>query len=274
MNNNAKILYICQEVVPYLPENDISTLCRYLPQAMQEQGAEIRIFMPRWGCINERRNQLHEVIRLSGMNLIIDDTDHQLIIKVASIPSARVQVYFIDNEDFFKRKATWVDPALTGDAAYYADNEERAIFFARGVLETVKKLRWAPNIVHCHDWFTAIAPIYLRKIFHNDPIFRDLKIIVSVYDDPFPGTLDVKLIDKLAEEGMKKDDLSLLQMPDYANLMRFAIQYADAVVIGSPQVKTELLDYIEQSGKPVLPYQGPENYEKAYAEFYDKLLEK
>lgn len=274
MNKNAKILYICQEVVPYLPENDISMQCRYLPQAMQERGAEIRIFMPRWGCINERRNQLHEVIRLSGMNLIIDDTDHQLIIKVASIPSARVQVYFIDNDDFFKRKATWVDPAVSGDAGYYADNEERAIFFARGVLETVKKLRWAPNVVHCHDWFTAIAPIYLRKIFQNDPIFRDLKIVVSVYDNPFPGTLDATTVDKLVEEGMKAEDLALLQTPDYVNLMCFAVQYADAVVIGSPKVDAALMEYIELSGKPVLAYQGPENYEEAYAEFYDKLLEK
>lgn len=270
MNNNAKILYVCQEAVPYLPENDISALCRYLPQTMQEKGAEIRIFMPRWGCINERRNQLHEVIRLSGMNLIIDDTDHQLIIKVASIPSARVQVYFIDNDDFFKRKATWVD----ADGKYFGDNEERAIFFARGVLETVKKLRWAPNIVHCHDWFTAIVPVYLKKIFHNDPIFKDLKVVVSVYDDSFPGSLNADLSAKLVQEGIAAEDLAGLETPDYVSLMKFAIRYADALVIGSPQIGEELSSYIEQSGKPVLPYIGKENYEDAYAEFYEKLLEK
>lgn len=270
MNNNAKILYVCQEVVPYLPENDISTLCRYLPQAMQEKGAEIRIFMPRWGCINERRNQLHEVIRLSGMNLIIDDTDHQLIIKVASIPSARVQVYFIDNDDFFKRKATWID----ADGKYFEDNEERAIFFARGVLETVKKLRWAPNIVHCHDWFTAIVPVYLKKIFHNDPIFRDLKIVVSVYDDPFPGRLNADLSPKLAQEGIGKEELEILENPDYVSLMKFAIRYADALVIGSENIDPELAAAVRQSGKPVLPYTGKEKYEDAYAEFYEKLLEK
>lgn len=270
MNNNAKILYVCQEVVPYLPENDVSTLCRYLPQAMQERGAEIRIFMPRWGCINERRNQLHEVIRLSGMNLIIDDTDHQLIIKVASIPSARVQVYFIDNDDFFKRKATWAD----GEGNYFDDNEERAIFFARGVLETVKKLRWAPNIVHCHDWFTAIVPIYLKKIFHNDPIFSDLKIVVSVYDHPFPGELNADLVDKLVQEGIDKDEMAALGAPDYINLTKFVVRYADAVVIGSQNIRPELREYIDRSGKPVLAYVGEENYEDAYAEFYDKLLEK
>lgn len=271
MKNNAKILYVCQEVVPYLPENGTSALCRHLPQAMQERGAEIRIFMPRWGCINERRNQLHEVIRLSGMNLIIDDTDHQLIIKVASIPSARVQVYFIDNDDFFKRKATWVD----GEGSYFADNEERAIFFARGVLETVKKLRWAPNVVHCHDWFTAIVPIYLRKVFRNDPIFRDLKIVVSVYGaEGFPGELNADLAGKLVQEGIKKEDLGLLARPDYGNLMRFAIEYADAVAIGAEDIGAELREYIAATGKPVLEYTDGADYEDVYAEFYDKLLEK
>lgn len=269
MNNNAKILYVCQQVVPYLPENDIATLCRYLPQAMQEKGAEIRIFMPRWGCINERRNQLHEVIRLSGMNLIIDDTDHQLIIKVASIPSARVQVYFIDNEDFFQRKATWVD----AEGNYFPDNEERAIFFARGVLETVKKLRWAPNIVHCHDWFTAIVPVYLKKVFHNDPIFRDLKIVVSLYNDPFPGELNPDLAAKLLQEGIKKEDLEPVETPTYTNLMKFAITHADAVVMGSPDIQPDLAEWVKQTGKPVLPYPGAENYDNAYAEFYDKLLQ-
>ena len=139
----GKILYVCQEIFPYLPESEQSALCRQLVQAMQERGNEIRTFMPRYGCINERRNQLHEVIRLSGMNLIIDDNDHQLIIKVASIPTARVQIYFIDNDDYFARKAV-----LSDDAGWFADNDERAIFFARGVLETVKKLRWNPSVVH------------------------------------------------------------------------------------------------------------------------------
>ena len=150
----GKILYVCQEIFPYLPESEQSALCRQLVQAMQERGNEIRTFMPRYGCINERRNQLHEVIRLSGMNLIIDDNDHQLIIKVASIPTARVQIYFIDNDDYFARKAV-----LSDDAGWFADNDERAIFFARGVLETVKKLRWNPSVVHCHGWFSAVVPI-------------------------------------------------------------------------------------------------------------------
>ncbi len=272
MNQEAKILYICQEVFPYLPETPVSMLCRHLPQAMQERGAEIRIFMPRYGCINERRNQLHEVIRLSGMNLIIDDTDHQLIIKVASIPSARLQVYFIDNDDFFKRKATWVDPA--NDCKHFDDNEERSIFFARGVLETVKKLRWAPSIVHCHDWFSAMAPIYLRKVFAADPIFRNLKIVVSVYNNPFPGSLNAHTREKLASEGIDPALLATLGEPTYVNLMRFAIENADAVVIGSETIDPALEKQIQALDKPVLPYPGAEKYEQAYADFYDKLLEK
>ena len=163
--SSCKILYVCQEITPYLAENDMSTLCRTLSQSMQERGNEIRTFMPRYGLINERRNQLHEVIRLSGMNLIIDDNDHQLIIKVASIPSARVQIYFIDNEDYFQRKFTLCD----GEGSLFADNDERAIFFARGVLETVKKLRWVPDVVHVHGWFSAIVPVYLRNTFADDP---------------------------------------------------------------------------------------------------------
>lgn len=184
-----RILYVCQEIKPYLVESDMASLCRALSQGMQERGNEIRTFMPRYGCINEYRNQLHEVIRLSGMNLIIDDNDHQLIIKVASIPSARVQIYFIDNDDCFARKAALTD----ADGKPFDDNDERAIFFARGVLETVKKLRWQPDIVHCHGWFSSVVPIYLRHVFADDPIFKNVKIVVSLYDDAFEGELNPQM---------------------------------------------------------------------------------
>ena len=174
---SRKILYVCQEIMPYLPESELSGLSRRLAQAMQERGNEIRTFMPRYGCINERRNQLHEVIRLSGMNLIIDDNDHQLIIKVASIPSARIQIYFIDNDDYFTRKAVLTD----AEGEEFADNDERAIFFARGVLETVRKLNWSPTIVHCMGWMSAVTPIYLKKVFNDDPLFRDVKVVAVSY---------------------------------------------------------------------------------------------
>lgn len=265
----SKILYVCQEVAPYLPETENSRLCRALTQAMQERGNEIRTFMPRYGCINERRHQLHEVIRLSGMNLIIDDNDHQLIIKVASIPSARVQIYFIDNDDYFSRKAVLCDEQ--GD--YFADNDERAIFFARGVLETVKKLRWTPTVVHCHGWFTSVVPVYLKRIFADDPIFRDVKIVVSLYDDAFPGTLDAQFASKIAGEGVKDKNLGILAEPSYENLCRFVMEYADGIVAASEDVDAKVLEIARASGKPMLEYQSPEadGFFDNYNRFYEAI---
>ena len=253
----SKILYVCQEITPYLPETEGSRLCRALTQAMQERGNEIRTFMPRYGCINERRHQLHEVIRLSGMNLIIDDNDHQLIIKVASIPAARVQIYFIDNDDYFSRKAVLTD----GADNYFQDNDERAIFFARGVLETVKKLRWTPTVVHCHGWFTAVIPVYLKRIFADDPIFRDVKVVVSLYGA------------KIAGEGVKDKNLAILDTPSYENLCRFVMEYADGVVAASPDVDPKVLDMARASGKPMLEYQSPEaeDFFDNYNRFYEAI---
>ena len=244
----SKILYVCQEITPYLPETEGSRLCRALTQAMQERGNEIRTFMPRYGCINERRHQLHEVIRLSGMNLIIDDNDHQLIIKVASIPAARVQIYFIDND-------------------------ERAIFFARGVLETVKKLRWTPTVVHCHGWFAAVVPVYLKRIFADDPIFRDVKVVVSLYGDGFSGELDPGFGAKIAGEGVKDKNLAILDTPSYENLCRFVMEYADGVVAASPDVDPKVLDMARASGKPMLEYQSPEaeDFFDNYNRFYEAI---
>ena len=248
-----KILYVCQEITPYLPETEASGLCRALTQAMQERGNEIRTFMPRYGCINERRHQLHEVIRLSGMNLIIDDNDHQLIIKVASIPAARVQIYFIDNDDYFSRKAVLTD----SEGAEFPDNDERAIFFARGVLETVKKLRWTPTVVHCHGWFTAVVPVYLKRIFA----------------DGFSGELDPGFGAKIAGEGVKDKNLAILDTPSYENLCRFVMEYADGVVAASPDVDPKVLDMARASGKPMLEYQSPEaeDFFDNYNRFYEAI---
>ncbi len=265
----SKILYVCQRVMPYLPETEDSKLCRTLVQAMQECGNEIRTFMPRYGCINERRHQLHEVIRLSGMNLIIDDNDHQLIIKVASIPAVRVQIYFIDNDDYFSRKAVLTDEA----GAWFDDNDERAIFFARGVLETVRKLRWTPDVVHCHGWFTAVTPVYLKHVFADDPIFRDVKIVVSLYDDAFPGELDPQFASKIAGEGVEDKNLEILAHPSYENLCRFVMEYADGIVAASPNVDARVLEIARASGKPMLEYQSPEaeDFFANYNRFYEEL---
>ncbi|WP_297447786.1 glycogen/starch synthase [uncultured Alistipes sp.] len=268
--SHCKILYVCQEITPYLPETDMSVLCRTLSQGMQEKGNEIRTFMPRYGSINERRNQLHEVIRLSGMNLIIDNNDHQLIIKVASIPSARVQIYFIDNEDYFHRKATVRD----AEGRLFADNDERIIFFARGVLETVKKLRWSPDLVHCVGWFSAIVPVYLRNAFADDPVFKNVKIVLSVYDDGFEGELDRHFKTKMQGEGVGKKYLSMLDEPTYENLMKFVIHYADGVIFETPTPPEGLRAYLEEIGKPSLEYQDKSSpaYQESYQAFYNKIL--
>src|SRR6056297_363396 len=200
---NTKVLYISQEITPYLPETEMSVISRHLPQGIQEKGWEIRTFMPRFGNINERRNQLHEVIRLSGMNLIIDDTDHPLIIKVASIQAARMQVYFIDNEDYFHRKNT----VKNTKGNFHEDNDERMIFFARGVLETVRKLRWSPDIVHCHGWFTSLVPLYLKKAYNEDPLFANSKVIYSIYNDEFGKPLRKEFKDKLKIEGITNKEI-------------------------------------------------------------------
>ena len=265
---NNKILYVCQEIMPYLPENEESSLCRILSQAMQERGNEVRTFMPRYGCINERRNQLHEVIRLSGMNLIIDDNDHQLIIKVASIPSARIQIYFIDNDDYFARKSVLVDD----EGVEFEDNDERMVFFARGVLETVKKLHWSPTVVHCQGWFSAIVPIYLKKVFHDDPLFKDVKIVVSLYNDKFTQPLN-GLREKIEGEGVNDENLSILDEASYENLYRFVMGYVDGVVIASEGVDAAVADIARASGKPVMEYISPEEegYYDNYNRFYEEI---
>jgi starch synthase len=263
-----KVLYISQEIAPYLPETEMSKIGRYLPQGIQEKGKEIRAFMPKYGIVNERRNQLHEVIRLSGMNIIIDDTDHSLIIKVASIQSARMQVYFIDNEDYFQRRSLFSDP----ENGFYTDNDERAIFFSRGVLETVKKLRWSPDIIHCHGWITALIPIYIKKAFHDDPLFHDSKVIYSVYQDDFKDKLDINFRKKLKLRGINSEDTKQIEEPDFVNLNKMAVDFSDGIIFGSQDINKNLEEYIINKGLPVLSYKNDEEYIDAYADFYDKII--
>jgi len=265
---HAKVLFVSQEITPYLPETEMSKIGRYLPQGIQERGREIRTFMPKYGCINERRNQLHEVIRLSGMNLIIDDTDHPLIIKVASIQSARMQVYFIDNEDYFHRKAVLTD----GEGQYFPDNDERSIFFARGVLETVRKLRWSPDIIHCHGWITSLLPLYLKKAYYDDPLYMNSKVIYSIYNDEFDKPLEKKFNKKLLMEGINASDVSILNNPNFENLTRMALSMSDAIIIGSSEINKNIRRYIKTMNKPVLEYKPEDEYVDAYSKFYDKIL--
>ena len=266
--DSKKILFVSQEITPYLPESEMSKKARNLPQGIQERGKEIRTFMPRYGCINERRNQLHEVIRLSGMNLIIDNNDHPLIIKVASIQAARMQVYFIDNEDFFHRKSTVTDK----EGKFHPDNDERAIFFARGVLETVKKLQWAPDLIHCHGWFTSLIPLYIKHKYNDDPMFMNSKVVLSLYDSEFNPSLDVRMKDKLISEEIPEENLSVIADPSYENLMKLSVDHSAGVIQASEKANNNVIDYAKSKGVPVLDFQPEESYLDAYNDFYDKIL--
>ena len=261
--SKKRVLYISQEITPYLPETQISQISRNLPQSMQEKGREIRTFMPKFGCINERRNQLHEVIRLSGMNLIIDDKDHPLIIKVASIQPARMQVYFIDNEDYFQRKAILSDK----EGKFFDDNDERAIFFCRGVLETVKKLGWAPDLIHCHGWMTSLIPLYLKTSYKNEPLFENAKVVTSVYNDCFKGKLDENFAKKVVMDGITEEEIKDFTIPSHENLCKAAAKWSDGVIVGDK----EAASLAEGLDVPVLSYQG-EDYVDAYSDFYDEVL--
>jgi len=263
----VKVLYVTHEITPYLPDTHMSKICRNLPQVIQETGKEIRTFMPRFGCINERRNQLHEVIRLSGMNLIICNSDHPLIIKVASIPTARMQVYFIENEDYFQRKFLFKDK----NNKFYDDNDERSVFFNRGVIETVKKLGWAPNVVHIHGWMSLLTAFYIKTAFKDNPIFFESKIIVSLYNDFFDNKFSDNFYQKIKTADINDDDVSVVKSENnYLGLMKMCLQFADGVIIAEDGIQQDILNYVKQKNIPVLKHKD-ENYTDAYHKFYNKI---
>ena len=266
---DKRILYVSSEVVPYLAENEVSIMSYDVPKMVNDQGGQIRIFMPRYGNINERRHQLHEVIRLSGMNLVVNDLDMPLIIKVASIPKERIQVYFIDNDEYFKRKATFTDE----EGKLYDDNDERAIFFAKGVVETVKKLNWVPDIIHVHGWLASLLPVYMKHYYKDEALFSNTKIVTSVYTQSFDGALNSELLNKIKFDGVPEDSISVLKEPNYDNLIKVAIQHSDAVIIASEHLSSSLTKFIESSEKPFLSFFPKEDYAEHYLNFYkNKVL--
>lgn len=256
--------------MPFVPESPRSYKGRYMPQLVQESGREIRTFTPKWGVINERRNQLHEVIRLSGMNLIIDETDHPLIIKVASLSQARMQIYFIDNDDYFMKRQIITDE----DGNEYDDNGERAIFYARGVLETVKKLRWIPDVIHCHGWIAALAPLYIKKAFQNEPSFVDSKVVISVSADEFKDQVDDRIKNCIPFKGATAEDIAdvCADKLGYAELMKIGVKFSDGVILEDNDVDASVVEYAKSLGKPVLAAQPKDNYRDAYVEFYDSVM--
>ncbi len=263
-----RVLYVSQEINPYTGDTIMGEVSNLLPQKTQESGKDIRIFLPRFGTVNERRHQLHEVIRLSGMNLIIDDFDHQLIIKVASIQKIRLQVYFIDNEEYFPAKQMFFDL----DGKFMSNNDERMIFYCKGVIETVRKLGWAPDIIHCQGWFSSLVPMYIKKVYAEEPLFDNVKVIYSIFDNSFDGSLSNSLAEKLLFERLEDVDVAGVQNSTINNLHKFAVKYADAIVQASPNIDKDVLENIKSSGKPFLQYPGSEDYIDAYQNFYQQFI--
>ncbi|RMG77884.1 MAG: starch synthase [Bacteroidetes bacterium] len=268
MTDKKKVLIVTQEMQPYTALSEISEIARKLPQFIQEKGMEIRVLMPRFGTINERRHRLHEVVRLSGMNIIVDDDDYPLIIKVASLPGARMQVYFLDNEDFFRRKSVFED----SEGKPFEDNADRMAFFCKGVIETVKKFGWPPDIIHCHGWMTSLIPVYIREAYKTEPLFHNSKIIYSLYDKSLNQTFPENFFDKASINNLEKEDLSAFLNGDTINLHQGAIAYADAIIQGSQELNADAGALLEGLDKPILPYQTEEEYLKAYLDFYNTLL--
>ncbi len=264
-----KVLIITQEMKPYTALSEISEIARRLPQFVQEKGMEIRVLMPRFGTINERRHRLHEVVRLSGMNIIVDDDDFPLIIKVASLPGARMQVYFLDNEDFFKRKSVFEN----AEGQPFDDNADRMIFFCKGAIETVKKFGWAPDIVHCHGWMTSLVPLYLKTAYKNEPLFKDSKIVYSIYDNSIEKSLPTDFVNKASINNLEPEDLSAFQNGTGITLHNGASTFADAVIKGSATVEDNVDSLLSDLEKPVLEFQSEEDYLAAYLDFYNSLLE-
>lgn len=265
-----RVLYIASEIYPYLPDSYISNICRFLPQGIQERSNEIRTFMPKFGCINERKNQLHEVIRLSGQNIILDNSDHPLIIKVASLQVVRMQIYFIDSEDYFKRKQIFADD----DGNFFPDNDERMIFFAKGVIETVRKLGWVPDIIHCHGWISSMVPLFIKTCYKDNPLFQDTRIVTSLYNDHFEGSLDPNFAKKLVGTGIDEKFIGGLENPDYLSVVQKAAEFSDAIVVGHDDVLPKVKEALRLFPRPLFYHPITENYVDEYDRFYDDLMDK
>ena len=264
--SKTKILFVTHEMSPFLELSKISEITRQLPQAMQERGYEIRILMPRFGNINERRNRLHEVIRLSGMNIVVDNNDNPLIIKVASIPAARMQVYFLDNEEYFQRKQVFCDEC----GKFFEDNNERTVFFCKGALETVKKLGWAPDVVHCHGWMSTLIPAYIKTAYKDDPTFKDAKVIYSLYNEEIDFSLGDDFSEIARTGDMTADDVAPYGEGDYAGLYKGALAYSDGVVLTGDELDKQLLNIVKKSDIPVFELEDHQEFEN-YCNLYEQF---
>lgn len=268
--SKLRILYVASEINPFLQTSEVADFVRKLPQAMQERGMEIRILVPRFGLINERKNRLHEVVRLSGINIAVGEEEKPLIIKVASVPSAKLQVYFIDNEDYFHRKSVFFDK----ENRFHEDNDERAIFFCKGVIETVKKLGWSPDIVHCNDWMTSLIPMYLKTTYKNDPMFKDTKTVFTVYNSFFAHKFDENLLDKVKMIDIEDEMLAHLKSADYEGFIKIGVEYADAIIKAEEDFSESLNVLLEKldTDKKINFIEPNENFSDSYYNLYNELF--
>lgn len=262
---DKKILYISSEVVPYLPHSELANLAFEIPKMVNERGGQTRIFIPKYGLINERRHQLHEVIRLSGLNMVVNDIDMPLIIKVASIPKERMQVYFIDNDDYFKGRGLYADE----NGKLYEDNEERAIFFAKGVIETVKKLNWSPDIIHVQGWIASLVPLYCKYYYKDEPLLANTKIVTSLYTPPFEGKLNGDLFEKIKYDGIDDHQMELLKKPTLNNMFCAALQHSDGIIFADNGVSDAVKKYAYNLTKPILELSQANDILTAHETFYD-----
>lgn len=264
-----KILFVSSEMNPFLNTSSlVSEISRQLPQAIQEKDNEIRVLVPRFGLINERRNRLHEVVRLSGINITIDDNDNPLIIKVASLPEAKMQVYFLDNEDYFHRKALYRNDA----DQFFPDNDERTIFFCKGALETVKKLGWAPDIIHCQGWMTSLIPMYIKTIYKNEPVFKNSKVVYSVFESEFKETLGDDFARKASLNNIEAEQMSSFDDSSCNGLYRGAIAHADAVVQAGNNIDPLVESEIGKLTTPVMKHSDDAELADNYLKLYDNIL--
>lgn len=267
--SKKRVLFVTQEMNPYTTLSEISELVRKLPEHVQNEGFEIRILMPKYGTINERRHRLHEVVRLSGMNIIVDDEDYPLIIKVASLPKAKMQVYFMDNEEFFKRKKVFKDD----EGKPFEDNQNRTVFFCKSVMEIVKKFGWVPDIIHCHGPMTALVPVYNKMVYHTDPIFQQAQMIYSVYNSDLDSSFDDRFLDIAAINELDEDDLEMFLNDGKIDLNKGAISCSDTLVIGSEELSDRDMKNIKDSGKPLLEYEDIDTQIESIVNLYDSLTE-
>ncbi|MBU6158541.1 MAG: glycogen/starch synthase [Bacteroidetes bacterium] len=263
-----RILFIASEISPYLEETDFASVINQLAIKANDSGFEVRCIMPRFGVINERRHRLHEVVRLSGINVSLDNDDYPIQIKVASLPNARLQVYFLDNEDFFKRKFVFHDD----QDQWFDDNALRTIFFCKGALETVKKFGWPPDIIHCSGWMTGLIPMYLKTAYKKEPVFSNCKLIYTIGQNTFKEKMGASFV-KLANihANINEKDLAPFKDGTNAAMFRGGAGFADVITFGAEKIDKKLMEeFAKVKGKKVLPFR-PESDLSEYIQLYQEL---